>query len=291
MPVMTVALDRLAASFANGMFKCADSLLLRRSSTGHVEDFFLQDCSMEIVHTVAQRNLRERQSEADPIRRQVVDVIEVNTAHREIAQLLKCGGALDVGKNAVGLRLLERKGNKSGEPARFILQLPQLAQMISPMSKRLDVPVKHRACAASAHRMPNAMHIEPFGGGLLAATDLVAHDRIENLGATPGNRTKPGFAKNFQRIVNRHLEDSLRQMANFDRGECLYMQLRIKRAKSSQEIEIPVFFQSRMQSADHVHLGDAEPKRIRHGMNDFVNCVFECVGVAFLGGKRAELAG
>src|SRR4051812_15304013 len=30
MPVMTVALDRLAASFANGVFKRGDSLLLRR---------------------------------------------------------------------------------------------------------------------------------------------------------------------------------------------------------------------------------------------------------------------
>ena len=45
-----------------------------------------------------------------------------------------------------------------------------------------------------------------------------------------------------------------------------------------------------MQSADHVHLGDAEGKRICHGLNNFVNCVFECVGVALLGGKRAELA-
>ena len=79
---------------------------------------------MEVVHAVAQRDLRERQSEADPIRRQVIDVVEVNTAHREIAQLLKCGGALDVGKDAVGLRRLERKGNKSGEPAGLILQLP-----------------------------------------------------------------------------------------------------------------------------------------------------------------------
>ena len=124
MPVMTVALDRLAASFANGMFKRGDSLLLRRGGTSHVEDFFLQDCSMEIVHTVAQRDLRERQSEADPIRRQVVDVVEVNTAHREIAQLLKCRGALDVGKYSVGLRGLECKRNKPREPAGFILQLP-----------------------------------------------------------------------------------------------------------------------------------------------------------------------
>src|SRR4051812_27688383 len=115
----------------------------------------------------------------------MVDVIEVNTAHREIAQLLEGGGALDAGKNAVRLRRLERKRNKSGEPDGFILQLPQLAQMISPMSNRLDVSIKHRACAASAHRMPDAMHIKPFGGRFLAATDLVAHNRIENFGATP----------------------------------------------------------------------------------------------------------
>jgi hypothetical protein len=46
-----------------------------------------------------------------------------------------------------------------------------------------------------------------------------------------------------------------------------------------------------MQSADHMHLGDAEGDRIRHGLDDLVDCVFECVRVAFLGGKRAELAG
>ena len=102
---MTVALDRLAASFADGVFERGDGLLLRRRGAGHVENFFLQDRSMEIVHTVTQRDLRERQSEADPIRRQVVDVVEVNTAHREIAQLLKCGGALDVRQVFRGIAL------------------------------------------------------------------------------------------------------------------------------------------------------------------------------------------
>src|SRR5262249_43576198 len=195
MPVMTVALHRLAGSFADGVFKRGDSLLLRRGGAGHVENFFLQDCSMEIVYTVAQRNLRERQSETDPIRRQVVDVVEVNTAHRKIAQLLKCGGALDVGKDSVGLRRLEREGNKSGKPAGFILQFTQLAQMIRAMSKRFDVSVKHGACAAAAHCMPGAMHIEPFAGGFLTATDLIANDRVEDLSATPGNRTEPGLAQ------------------------------------------------------------------------------------------------
>src|SRR4029077_11200022 len=137
---------------------------------------------------------------------------------------------LDVGKYSVGLHWLDCKRNKTSEPARFILQLPQVAEMISPMSKRFDVSVKHRACAAAAHRMPGAMHVEPFGGGFLAAADLVAHDRIENLGATAGDRTKPGFAENFERFSNRHLKDSLGQMADFAGGECLYMQLLIERA-------------------------------------------------------------
>ena len=60
MPVMTVALDRLAASLADRVFKRGNSLLLRRGCAGHVENLFLQDCSVEIVYTVAQGNLRER---------------------------------------------------------------------------------------------------------------------------------------------------------------------------------------------------------------------------------------
>src|SRR5215471_4710429 len=151
MCVMTVALDRLAASFADGVLKRGDSLLLRRGGTSHVENFLLEDCSMEIVHTVAQRDLRERQSEADPIRCQVVDVVEVDTAYREITQLFKCGCTLDVGEDPVGLRWLECKRNKPCESAGLILQLPQLAQMISAMSKRFDVSVKHCARASAAH--------------------------------------------------------------------------------------------------------------------------------------------
>ena len=60
------------------------------------------------------------------------------------------------------------------------------------MCQRFNVSVKHRAGAAAAHGVPGAMDIEPFGSGFLAPADLVAHNRIENLGATPGDRTKSG---------------------------------------------------------------------------------------------------
>jgi hypothetical protein len=45
-----------------------------------------------------------------------------------------------------------------------------------------------------------------------------------------------------------------------------------------------------MQPADHVHLGNSKGKRITHRLDYFVDCIFECVRVAFLGRKCAELA-
>ena len=41
MSVMTVALDRLAASFSDSVFERGDRLLLRSGGAGHVENFFL----------------------------------------------------------------------------------------------------------------------------------------------------------------------------------------------------------------------------------------------------------
>ena len=116
MPVMTVALDRLAISFANGVFERGDCLLLRRGGAGHVENFFLQGLFRGDRRHRSSTRSAQRQSEADPIRLQVVDLVEVNTAHRKIAQLLKCGGALDIGKDAVGLRRLEPKGTNPVNP-------------------------------------------------------------------------------------------------------------------------------------------------------------------------------
>ena len=61
--------------------------------------FFLQNCAVQIVHAVAERDLRERQSQADPVSGQMVDVVEVNAADREIAKLLKRRGAFYVGED------------------------------------------------------------------------------------------------------------------------------------------------------------------------------------------------
>src|SRR5438094_1825323 len=131
MPVMTVSLDRLAAGFAKGVFESGNALVLGGCCARHVENLFLQNCSVQVVYAVAERNLRKRQSEAYPVSGEVIDVIEINSAHRKIAQLFKCRGALQMGQAAMGLVRFESKRNKPGESASLILQLTQLAQMIS----------------------------------------------------------------------------------------------------------------------------------------------------------------
>src|ERR1044071_9032621 len=110
--------------------------------------------------------------------------------------------------------------------------------MISAVCERFDVAVKHRAGATAAHRMPGAMHVQPLGGRFLATADLIAHGRIENLGASTGNRTKSSVAKNLQRIAKRHFENSIGQMPGFDGGERLNMKMRIEGPYSLQQIEI-----------------------------------------------------
>ena len=50
-----------------------DGLLLRRGRAGHVENLFLQDRAVEIVHAVAQRDLGERQADAHPVGGEMID--------------------------------------------------------------------------------------------------------------------------------------------------------------------------------------------------------------------------
>ena len=78
--IKRVALHRRSSGFANGFDHVRFGLQLRRGRSGHVKDVFLDDCAVQIVRAVAQRHLREFQSEADPIRRDVIKVVEVNAA-------------------------------------------------------------------------------------------------------------------------------------------------------------------------------------------------------------------
>src|SRR5437879_1272884 len=144
----------------------------------------------------------------------MVNVIEVNSAHREIAKLFECGGPFDVGKDPVGLGRFKRERNEPGESAGLVLQFPKLAEMIHPLSKRFDVAIEHRARAAAAHSVPGAMHIKPFSGSFFAAADLITHNGIKNFGATASDRTDTGLAQSFLVLAATPDKHSLSRITN-----------------------------------------------------------------------------
>ncbi len=192
MPVKAITLDRLATGFTDRMFERRRGLLLWSGGASHVKDFFLQDGAVQIIHAVAERHLSERQSQAHPIGRKMVDVIEVNATDGQITKLLNRRSRLYVREH--GRLRFESKWNKPGEATGLILQLAQLVQMIDAMRERLDVPVKHGAGASATHFVPGPVDVEPFGSGFLAATDFIAHNRIENFRAAAGYGAETGFA-------------------------------------------------------------------------------------------------
>ena len=141
-----------------------------------------------------------------------------------------------------GIRL-EGERDEAGEPVGFILQFPELAEMIDAVLESFDMTVEHRAGAAASHVVPNAVDIEPFLGALLAPAEFVAHPGIENLGAAAGERSQAGVAQNFKRLRDGELEDALREMANFDRRECFDGDVRIESAQTVQQLQVPLLVQ------------------------------------------------
>src|ERR1044072_2953626 len=139
--------------------------------------------------------------------------------------------------------------------------------------------------------MPRPMDFKPFSGGFFAAADFIAHGRIENLRPAPSDRAEANRAQSFQCVTDRHPENSLRQMAGFDRSKGLDVKVRIESTQSLQKLQIPLFLQRRMQSSHHVHLCDSEVKSVSHCLDNFLDRIFKRVCIAFFGSKSAKLAG
>jgi hypothetical protein len=101
------------------------------------------------------------------------------------------------------------------------------------------------------------MHVEPFGGGFLAAADLVAHDRIENLAPPPVIEPSPA-SRRISSVSRIGILKTRWAKCGLDGGECLYMQLRIERSSLFKRSRYHLFSRSGCNPPNHVHLGNAE---------------------------------
>ena len=92
------------------------------------------------------------------------------------------------------------KETKPVETARLVLKPAQLAEMIDPMFKGLDVAIKHGAGAATTHFVPGAMDLEanfllPFHLPRQIASRTPGS---EHLRAASGNRAQPVLPQQFE---------------------------------------------------------------------------------------------
>ena len=86
------------------------------------------------------------------------------------------------------------------------------------------------------------------------------------------------------------MKNSLCEVAHFDRSESFDVKIGIERAQVTQKLEVPIFFQGRVEPTHHVHFRYSNAKCFSDRGNNFVNRVFEGVSVTFLRGESAELA-
>src|SRR4029077_16102994 len=92
-------------------------------------------------------------------------------------------------------------------------------------------------------------------------------------------------------VADRHPENAVGEVSHLDRRESLNVQIGVECAQTTQEFEVPLLLESWMQTANHVDLSDAQRKSFSDGSENFIDRVLKCMGVAFLCGERAKLAG
>src|SRR6188768_472078 len=109
----------------------------------------------------------------------MVEVIEINAADGEVAQLIKRRRSWNMRKDRAFTRF-ESEWNKPGESSCFILQRAQLPEMINPLLDGLDMSVEHRAGASPTHLMPGPMDLKPLCRALFSTAQFVTHRRIKN---------------------------------------------------------------------------------------------------------------
>ena len=228
-------MNRHAAGFADGFYHLGFRLELGNLRSSHAEDVFFDDRAVEVIRAVAQRDLRQLHAETDPVRGDVIEVIEVDAADGDCAQGIKSGWRR-LHRHPVVLGLI-RERNESGEAAGFVLQRAELAQMIHAIGQRLHVAKEHRARAAPAHLMPGAMHVEILFRRFLALGDRGAHLLAEDFRAATRERIEASRLEFSERLFHGLLRQP-GKMENLDRGEALELQPRVELFQPAQHVRV-----------------------------------------------------
>src|SRR5262249_386250 len=102
-------------------------------------DLFVYDRSIEVIRAERKRDLGRLDSEHDPVRLDVREVIQHEAADGHDAQVHETARLLDV--REAGMFRGERQRNKGLEAAGVVLELSQTHEMIDAMRRLFNVTI------------------------------------------------------------------------------------------------------------------------------------------------------
>ena len=122
-----------------------------------MRDRLVDDGPDEIVGAEEEGDLRELGPDLDPVRLDVVHVVEQQARNRDDAQIELAGRGRQVGER----RVLGMEGERddAGDPAGLVLEVAQAQQVVDALLGRLDVSVEHRR--VGPHARPVALRARP----------------------------------------------------------------------------------------------------------------------------------
>jgi len=161
------------------------------------------------------------------------------------------------------------------EPARLILQVPESPEMIHDFLRGLDMSEEHGGVARDVQRMGDAMDLEPLLRGNLPWADLVPHAVGEHFRAATRDGVQAGVLQRGQG-VRQGTARPYRQPMNLDRRQRLESRAGKHAADGSEQVEVVIEVQLRIQTADNVHVGKPPGAGLLQFLPDLRNC--ECIG-------------
>src|ERR1700733_5183779 len=153
------------------------------------DDVLFEHHAAIVVGTDAQRDLADVRSLRDPGSADVIDVVEQDATQGLLTKVKVRSSVPRL--DARPLLMLEVPAKERREPARLVLQLADLDEVVHAVSRRIDGAVHHGGARTQPHLMSRAHDSEPLFARTLRLCDTAAHAVDEDLGSPAGHRVEP----------------------------------------------------------------------------------------------------
>src|SRR5438270_13924182 len=151
-----IALGWSLSGGANQVEDVVEAKSLSGVCAGLVVNLFADDSALEIIDAKGKRCLREKRRHHDPVRLDVIEVVEKKPPNSKITKVVESGrrGSLssELDAELVVVRVIRERDVRE-EPAGLVLEIAQHAQMVDAVLKRFDVSVEHGAVRSNPEAM------------------------------------------------------------------------------------------------------------------------------------------